>query len=717
MTDAAAFEADPLDAIVRRIAHPADPEPAAAADMLRREWLVTNGLGGYASGTVTGGITRRFHGVLIAALPAPLGRCMLLPLVVERLRLADGRVVWLGPYGEQGQLTQDVGAEHLTEFRLEAGMPIWRYEAGDCRLEKSLVMPHGQNTVHITWRLLEGPDAGVRLALRPLLGFRPHQAPVDQVPVEGYTLTARDRRIEIHGVPDMPPLRLVLEAAGGGAFTVDDQAVADVRYLLEEHRGYDHAGPLWSPGYFRAPLRRDDPVTLIASIESWETIGALRPAEAWAAERARRRMLLASAHPAARQGPAGELTLAADQLVIRPAARSEDAARAEAGGREARTIIAGYHWFTDWGRDTMIALEGLTLVTGRYADARAILQMFASHVRDGLIPNLFPEGEHEGLYHTADATLWFFHALDRYLAYSPDDHALLEELLPVLRTIVARHLEGTRFGIRVDPEDGLLTQGAEGYQLTWMDAKVDGWVVTPRRGKAVEINALWYNALRLLEGWLRDGGDAPGAADVAVDADRAYAAFNRRFWRADGEGLYDVVDGEEGDDPACRPNQILAVSLPRPVLAADRHAAVVGVVQRQLLTPYGLRSLAPGHADYKTRYFGDLRSRDAAYHQGTVWSWLMGPFVDAWLATWPDDAEGARRVVAPMLSHLDQACVGSVSEIFDAEGAYTPRGCVAQAWGVAEWLRVLIRTHVPTSDPGAHPVSPVGVRASDHARK
>jgi predicted glycogen debranching enzyme len=272
-----------------------------------------------------------------------------------------------------------------------------------------------------------------------------------------------------------------------------------------------------------------------------------------------------------------------------------------------------------------------------------------------------------------------------------DDRSTLQQLLPKLKSIVEHHLRGTRFGIGVDPVDGLLRQGEEGYQLTWMDAKVDGWVVTPRRGKAVEINALWYNALRLLAGWLREAGD-PLAAQIDEHADRARVSFNRRFWYADGGYLYDVVDGEQGEDTACRPNQIFAISLDHPVLQRDRWDPVFGVVRDRLLTPVGLRSLAPGHRDYKPQYYGDLRSRDAAYHQGTVWGWLAGPFVDAWLKLRPEDRAGARRVLEGFEAHLNEGGIGTVSEVFDAESPYTARGCIAQAWSVAEVLRAWVRT-------------------------
>jgi predicted glycogen debranching enzyme len=340
----------------------------------------------------------------------------------------------------------------------------------------------------------------------------------------------------------------------------------------------------------------------------------------------------------------------------------------------------------------MISLEGLTLATGRHVEAGYILRTFARYVHDGLIPNMFPEGETAGLYHTADATLWFFHALDRYVG-ATNDRLTLRTLLPTLTGIFEAHMRGTHFGIHVDPRDGLLAQGAEGYQLTWMDAKVDGWVVTPRRGKAVEINALFYNALRLLARWVTEEDGEAAARPIADAAARVQDSFNRRFWYEGGGYLFDVIDGPETDaDPALRPNQIFAISLAHPVLDPPRWARVVEVVERELVTPVGLRSLARTHESYQPRYDGVLRARDAAYHQGTVWSWLIGPFIDAWLRVHPGREEEARRFLEGFGPHLADGCIGSISEIFDAEPPFTQRGCIAQAWGVAEVLRCLRKT-------------------------
>jgi predicted glycogen debranching enzyme len=532
-------------------------------------------------------------------------------------------------------------------------------------------------------------DGAIRLGVRPLLHARPHEAPVDHPLPEHPTLLARDGQLEIQFAGDIPVLRLRL-AEAPGAFTVEPHTVEHLYYRKEESRGYQAVGDAWTPGYYRIDLRAGDSATIMASTESADMMSALTPAQARAAEYERRRQLLRRAQGALVEPHAAELVLAADQFIVTPAGRVEDAARAHAAGDEPRTIIAGYHWFTDWGRDTMISLEGLTLVTGRADEAREILRTFSFHFRDGLIPNMFPEGNRDGLYNTADATLWFFHALQRYAA-ATGDWRTVQSTLPLLDASIDAHLAGTRFHIGVD-EDGLLRQGAEHLALTWMDAKLGDWVVTPRRGKAVEINALWYNALRLMADWHRHFGHTNRAARLHDLAARVEASFNRRFWYEEGQYLYDVVDGESGDDPACRPNQILSLSLDYPVLDRSRWERVLDVVAQRLLTPVGLRSLDPGHPDYRPVYSGDLRSRDGAYHQGTVWAWLIGPFIDAWIRTHPERRTEARRFLSGFLSHLGEACVGSISEIFDAEEPYTPRGCVAQAWSVAEVLRSWVNT-------------------------
>jgi len=658
-----------MTTIVRRLSG-ATPDSASHVD---REWLVTNGLGGYSSGTVAGIVTRRYHGLLVAALPAPIGRMVMLSHVEASFR------------SPSATMTED--AMSLVEFRLELGLPIWRYEGAGMVIEKRVLMTHRQNTVQLTYRMIES-RAPVRLELRPFLHVRHFESPLRTTLSGPYSVKAVEQRVEIEPGDDLPLLRLLMD--GSQSMLTLNGARGPHGYREEQSRGYAFEGSLWSPGFFHAELDHNPSgkeATLVASTEAWKTIEALTPDAALQTETNRRLQLLEQAPARMRSGVCAELVLAADQFLVSPAARPEDATRATALGTEARTVIAGYHWFTDWGRDTMISLEGLTLATGREREAGLILRTFASYVRDGLIPNMFPDGEREGLYHTADATLWFFHAIGRYVSTTGDEETL-KILLPVLRDIIDHHVRGTRFGIGVDPADGLLRQGADGYALTWMDAKVDGDVITPRRGKAVEINALFYNALCLLGGWLRHLENPASARPVEAMAARLRDSFNRRFWYEKGQHLFDVVDGERGDDPACRPNQVLAISLPHPVLDESRWSPVLEVVRAQLLTPFGLRTLAPGHPSYQARYYGDLRTRDNAYHQGTVWPWLIGPYVDAWERLHPGDTSARSTLLEAFSRHLNDAGVGTISEIFDGDAPYTPRGCISQAWSVAEVVRV-----------------------------
>jgi predicted glycogen debranching enzyme len=664
----------------------------ATDGLLDREWLVTNGLGGYASGSIAGVCTRRFHGLLVAALPAPLGRILFLSQIQDAVELSGRAVRMTGAESTAGLTLPDL--ECLDEFVLENGLPVWRYRLKNFWLEKRIFMTHLRNTTCVQYSLLQA-DGPVELRLRPFCQVRPHEQRVDIVPPEctlsahaGYYALSADR------YPDL----LLKVVADDHEFVPEKTAARDIVYRVERGRGYDFRGALCSEGCFAIRFSEGEVATLLVSTEPPDELAAVQPDDILEAEQERRARLLSAAHPALRHGPATQLVLAADQFVVLPLTRRQEAVRAVLAGEELRTIIAGYPWFTDWGRDTMISLEGLCLLTGRATEAGDILRMFAHHVRDGLIPNLFPEGDSDGLYHTADATLWFFHAVDRYVTLTRD-HDTFHVLLPKLVEIMESHIRGTHFGIRADPADGLLVQGEAGYQLTWMDAKVDDWVVTPRRGKAVEINALFYNALRLLADWLRP--ENPGQARRFSDhADHARDSFNRRFWDADLGYLYDVVDGENGNDAALRPNQLLAISLPNPVLSREHWEPVMLAVSRTLLTPVGLRTLAPGHADYKKKYDGDLRARDAAYHQGTVWPWLVGPYVDAWNRVHPERAGEARSLLAGFFPHLEDACAGTISEIFDAEAPYRARGCVAQAWSVAEVLRCLV-----LSDGGAREAS------------
>jgi predicted glycogen debranching enzyme len=672
-----------LDSVVRPLILPDDPA-GRSATLVETEWLVTNGLGGYSSGTVAGSNTRRHHGLLVAALPNPIGRMVMVNQLDESVATASGAKVDFGDHTQ--------GARHLVGFRLEAGLPVWEIECDGALVEKRIVMPHGQNTVHVIYRLLRG--SSVQLDLRPSLHIRGYEESVSTTrnspQASSYAVADDGGWLRIEVKEDLPPLRL--RAIDSTAkFVAEPSGRSELEFPVEKARGYAFQGSLWSPGRFTAELRADSPVTFISSTEPIETAAVLSASDAESCEQERRRRLARSSHDTVHDPIGIELVLAADQFIISPAGRVRDATRAKAAGDEIRTIIAGYHWFTDWGRDTMISLEGLTLVTGREQEAAFILRTFAHYVRDGLIPNMFPDGSNEGLYHTADASLWFFHAVERY-AQATGDEDLIVEFLPVMQSIIEAHATGTRFGIGMDPRDGLIRQGAEGYQLTWMDAKVDDWVVTPRRGKAVEINALWYNALCLTGGWTEKVRGAGAAGKYREMATRARDSFNARYWNPTTGFLFDVIDGEKGDSPECRPNQLIAISLDNPVLDKSKWEPVIEVVRSRLLTPVGLRSLAPGEPDYKDRYFGDLRARDAAYHQGTVWGWLIGPWVDAWLKLHPDDRVGARHFLDGLIEHLGHFGIGSIAEIFDATEPYTPRGCIAQAWSVAEVLRCWAKT-------------------------
>ncbi|HEY2513958.1 MAG TPA: amylo-alpha-1,6-glucosidase, partial [Polyangiaceae bacterium] len=481
----------------------AEPLETGRLEGAEREWVVTNGLGGYASGTVSGRISRRFHGYLVAALPGPYGRTMMLNKLAEVVRVGDVRVRLSTSSGRDPSPVGLLAAAPLIDFRLEHGLPVWTYACEGARVERRVLMIHGQNTTYIRYRVLDaGSAVELELELEPWVAFRSHEGTLDVPLPAPLSLTVSGSHFEISDGSARPPLRLRVDGPKA-LFLIENERTKQVHYSIEDSRGYDAAGSLYSVGFFRFRMAPGCDASLIATTETWEATEQLSPSVAFHLEEERRAQLLSSALPAARVGIGRPLVLAADQFVVEPVGRVADSARARARGDKAESVIAGYPWFTDWGRDTMISLEGLTLVTGRYREAGCILRTFAHFVRDGLVPNLFPEGKSTGLYHTADATLWFFHAIDRYLAYTRDEDTLAS-LLPTLLDIADRHEQGTRFGIGVDPNDGLLRQGAPGYQLTWMDAKVGDLVVTPRRGKAVEINALWYNALKLTAGWLKE---------------------------------------------------------------------------------------------------------------------------------------------------------------------------------------------------------------------
>jgi len=653
-------------------------------DFLRsREWLVTNGLGGYASGTLAGIPARKYHGLFVPNLASPKGRHIMISRCDECV-IAGPRVLHLG--GAEFEDGRFVGESHdvLKAFRLDHRIAIWRFEFDGLEFEKAVTMVHNQNTVCVQYRLLQG--TALDLQVRPFVSFRRHDESPACEPGSEFIMDVRRGRHEIRRAGSPLVLRVALRP-GPTTFVTEERDEHNLMYRIERDRGDPSFESAFSPGYFAVRLEAGRPVTFVATTHDWDRI-EFDAGAALDAERRRMQGLLALAPHVEGDGFAEQLAMAADQFIVLPGSRLEESVMAQAEGSELRTIYAGYHWFGDWGRDTMISLEGLTLCTGRHREAGAILRTFSHYVKDGLLPNLFPEGERQALYHTVDATLWYFHAISRYVE-TTGDRSIIRQLFPVLASIIEHHIAGTRFNIHVDPADGLVSASAKGLQLTWMDAKVGDWVVTPRRGKPVEIQALWYNALRLMAGWAAELQRPRERYEV--QAERVHGSFNARYWNGASGCLYDVIDGPDGDDPSIRPNQVFAISLPNPVLHQRHWGEVLEVVRARLVTPYGLRTLDAGHEHYKAHYRGDLRSRDAAYHQGTVWPWLIGHYVDAHLKLHPDPV-AARRLLQGFRGHLCDAGVGSISEIFDAEDPHAPGGCIAQAWSVAEVLRAWLRT-------------------------
>jgi predicted glycogen debranching enzyme len=662
--------------------------------LVSREWLVTAGNGSYAMGSLGFVPTRRHHGLLVANLPAPLGRTMSLIQLREEVVGADGEVIgrlWGKESVEHG--LQIHGDSALENFRLEGGLPVWQYRIGSLAIEKALMLPHGSSTVCVRYRLDSGSDPSetLTLRLRPMVQFRGHNDSVD-TPCEASCRSVElDRSYEVSAERCATPLRIRFNGCEP-SYVCDPVSDPGCFYRVEQSRGYDHMGTLHSDGFFNLDVAKATEILVTASMDPWDDVDRLLTSDVFETERHRRLSLLEQATSCKIDSQTfddvtSELILAADQFVIAPAPRQADRPDSDPRTEEPvrRSIIAGYPWFTDWGRDTMISLPGLTLATGRFDDAKSILLTFADYVRDGLIPNLFPEGGQEGMYHTADATLWFFQAIAEYQRATGDDE-LVQQLLPKLSQIVDAHRTGTRFGIRVDPSDGLLIQGEEGVQLTWMDAKAGDWVVTPRRGKAVEINALWYNAIKLHSEWLRQFGSSDQLDSIGDQVDQTYRSFNERFWFAEGNHLFDIVDGECGDDASLRPNQLFALSLTHPVLGRKHWDDVIDSCVEHLLTPLGLRSLAMSSPDYHGVYHGDVVKRDAAYHQGTVWSWLIGPMVRAWCRANPDRGDVAADWLVGLEEHLGESCIGQLSEIFEGNAPHAAKGCNAQAWSIGEML-------------------------------
>jgi predicted glycogen debranching enzyme len=635
-----------------------------------REWLVTNGIGGYAAGTVAGLLTRRYHGLLVAALKPPLGRTLLLTKLDETA-VCRGTTYDLGTNRWADGTIAPSGYRYLQQFYLDGTIPVWHYVCADALLEKRIWMQQGANTTFVQYTLLQG-RAPLHLSLKALVNYRDYHGDT-QNPDWQMSVTPMQQGVEILAHPHAIPF-FVGCSAGQVALAHDWYERFDL--AMERYRGLtDHENHL-HVATFSATLEPGQCLTCIASTDA---LHAMPPALALQHHYDHEQELIQLwqvQHPQPAASPAWiqQLVLAADQFIVN---------RAVPTNPEGKTILAGYPWFSDWGRDTMISLPGLTVATGRPEIARSILQTYAQYVDQGMLPNRFPDVGEMPEYNTVDATLWYFEAIRQYY-HRTKDQTLLAELFPVLAEIIDWHCRGTRYNIRRDPNDGLLYAGTTDTQLTWMDAKVGDWVVTPRIGKAVEINALWYNALWTMV----------RLAEILAKPSRDYAAMATmvqenfaRFWNPTLGYCYDVLDTPTGDDASLRPNQLLAISLFESPLNPPQQKAVVDSCQKTLLTPYGLRSLATIEPGYQGHYGGNQWQRDGAYHQGTVWAWLIGPFALAHLRVY-GQPEQVRKFLEPIADHLLTHGMGSISEIFDGDPPFTPRGCTAQAWSVAEVLRV-----------------------------
>jgi len=635
---------------------------------LRREWLETNGLGGFASSTIVGLNTRRYHGLLVAATKPPVGRLVLLSKFEETLWI-DGSAFDLSANRYPG-IIHPQGFHYLKQFRLDP-FPVFTYEVEGIEIEKSVFMIHGENSTVIHYQLTKNNRPGVpknlRLEIRPLIAFRDYHGTTHENGAINPAVQERSRLASVSPYQGLPNLHLAHNA-------IELRKTGDwyrhFEYDAERERGLDCSEDLFNPFALCFDLRLRRLSSMIASTEQRDVTQAV---EYRLAEITRRRKALVASP--IEDDFAQSLADASDRYLV---SRGDE-----------KTVIAGYHWFGDWGRDTMIALPGLTLPTGKHDVARSILRTFAKHVDQGMLPNRFPDAGETPEYNTVDAALWFFEAARAYLAYTSDLEFVRDELYPVFADIISWHARGTRYGIKVDP-GGLLASGELGVQLTWMDAKVDDWVVTPRRGKPVEIQALWYNALCIMEDLASRFREEAARKRYRHMAAVAQWSFNRLFWNEKLGCLYDVVNGGP-PDPSIRPNQIFAVSLPHSMLPRDRARSVVEKVEEHLLTPFGLRSLAPSDPQYRGSYTGSPADRDGAYHRGTVWAWLLGPFITAYTKVNGGSEEVRRQAqtwLSPLESHLAEAGLGHISEIFEGDAPHRPCGCIAQAWSVAEILRV-----------------------------
>lgn len=636
----------------------------------QREWLETNNLGGFASSTITGVNTRRYHGLLTAAMRPPTGRIVLLSKLEETLVL-DGQRFDLSTNIYQPGVIHPNGHQLQVNFRLDP-FPIFTYQAGGVRIEKAVFMVHGENTTVVRYRIQAAQAAEAFLEIRPLVAFRDYHSLQREALDVFLKADLRPSLVALRTQDDGQKLFLAHDAR---QVSIEGHWYRGFEYAEERARGFDFHEDLYNPCLLVWHLDGEETCDIVASTEVRAAGGAGVFEER---ERERRH----SARSGGGDGGGEDddyvqmLSAAADQFLVRR-------------GSDLRSVIAGYHWFTDWGRDTMISLTGLAFARQKFDAAREILLAFAAHMREGVIPNRFPDGDEQPEYNNVDGTLWFVNAVGELLRRTDDAAFVREHLYERLKEFVEWHVRGTIYSIRVE-DDGLLSAGQEDVQLTWMDAKIGDYVVTPRSGKAVEIQALWYNALRTIEEVAGRLGDDWTRNHCRARAELARASFHGLFWNEADNCLYDHIDLAGEPDASVRPNQIFALSLPHPIIAGTRARAIIETIERELLTPYGLRSLSPRHPEYRPRYEGDSYARDTAYHQGTVWAWLIGPFITAYLRTHersPASRARARDYLRAFRKHLTEAGLGQVSEIFDGDAPHTPRGCIAQAWSVAELLR------------------------------
>ncbi|HVU70755.1 MAG TPA: amylo-alpha-1,6-glucosidase [Ktedonobacteraceae bacterium] len=670
---------------------------------LDREWLVTNGLGGYASGSILGATTRSYHGLLVAALRPPVERVVLVAKTDEEVALPGGQSIRLGVNEYEDGTIDPQGQTYLASFALEGDIPCFTYQlTPELRLEKRIWMEYGENTTYVQYLLRDSADleetqqTPVLLTILPFCLYRDYHSVTRGQSDWRFLVDSLGNGCQVRAHADAVPYRLWMGREA--MFTPTGLWYWHVRHRQDQARGLNSVEDVYQPGSLRVPLRPGVRTTLVISAEqqSAPTLGGPGHEEyvAQALRRHQRRIkqLLdiadrSTTNLAKRDPVHARLVLAADQFIVTRPQATERATGKTHLSPDSKTIIAGYPWFTDWGRDSMIALPGLLLCTGRYSEARGLFKAFLSYAHQGLIPNRFPDRGEAPEYNTADATLWLFSALHQYLTVT-NDRSLLKELFPRLVEMIQWHQQGTDFGIGMDPEDGLLRASAPGLQLTWMDAKIGEWVVTPRRGKPVEVNALWYCALACMEKW---------AMDLSIDAfqygqlrSRVEESFTRRFWYAEGGYLYDVVDvdGISGqNDASLRPNQLLAASLSYHLLSQAQARSILEQVTAHLLTPPGLRTLSPQDPQYHAKFNGDPLQRDSAYHQGTVWPWLLGPYIDVHMRLHHDCA-AVLPLLTPLVRHLWDACLGTISEVAEPEYPFKPGGCFAQAWSVAEFLRI-----------------------------